>query len=92
MQNIDSRFKAEVVALVIGFVVGGVVAILMTLLVDSVTIESAARHLDDPFTRFLQWLRTPIVNPLWVGVLVGTCLYAGARVSAIVLHRLRRSS
>jgi hypothetical protein len=92
MQNIDSRLKAEVVAIVIGFVVGGGVAILITLLVDSVTMESAARHLDDPFTRFLQWLHTPIVDPLWVGVLMGTCLYAGARISASVLHRLQRSS
>jgi hypothetical protein len=92
MQNIDSRLKAEVAALVIGFVVGGSVAMLITLLVDSVTMESAARHLDDPFTRFLQWLHTPIVNPLWVGALLGTRLYAGARISASVLHRLQRSS
>jgi hypothetical protein len=92
MQNIDGRLKAEVAALVIGFVVGGGVAILITLLVDSVTMESATRHLDDPFTRFLQWLHTPIVNPLWVGALLGTCLYAGTRASASVLHRLQRSS
>jgi hypothetical protein len=92
MQNIDSRLKAELVALLVGGVVGGGVAILITLLVDSVTIESAARHLDDPFTRFLQWLHTPIVYPLWMGVLVSTCLYAGVRAGASVLHSLQRSS
>jgi hypothetical protein len=72
--------------------VGGGVAILVALLVDSVTMESAARQLDDPFTRFLQWLHTPIVFPLWMGVLVGACLYAGTRASASVLHRLQRTS